>query len=158
MLFRSLSLLLSTQRAEADLREQFYLYVDEAHSIGALGPNGRGVCDYFGVDPRRIDVLMGTFTKCALLLLPSPPSPFSSSSRTVLTPLQQLSAPQAATSPVLTPSSPPSANAPRPTSTAKRLLPSCSLRSSRACRSSLETVRSPVKSGERGIGERGRRG
>ena len=42
---------------------QFYLYVDEAHSIGALGPNGRGVCDYFGVDPREIDILMGTFTK-----------------------------------------------------------------------------------------------
>lgn len=40
-----------------------YLYVDEAHSIGALGPRGRGVCDYFGVDPKRIDVLMGTFTK-----------------------------------------------------------------------------------------------
>lgn len=42
---------------------QFYLYVDEAHSIGALGPNGRGVCDYFGVDPRSVDLLMGTFTK-----------------------------------------------------------------------------------------------
>ncbi|KAG6888443.1 hypothetical protein C0995_008261 [Termitomyces sp. Mi166 len=44
-------------------RYKFYLYVDEAHSIGALGPHGRGVADYFGVDPRRIDVLMGTFTK-----------------------------------------------------------------------------------------------
>lgn len=42
---------------------QFYLYVDEAHSIGAIGPNGRGVCDYFGVDPSRVDILMGTFTK-----------------------------------------------------------------------------------------------
>jgi len=40
-----------------------YLYVDEAHSIGCLGPNGRGVCDYFGIDPSEIDVLMGTFTK-----------------------------------------------------------------------------------------------
>ena len=28
-----------------------------------MGPHGRGVCDYFGVDPREIDVLMGTFTK-----------------------------------------------------------------------------------------------
>lgn len=44
-------------------RYKFYLYVDEAHSIGALGPNGRGVCDYFGVDPRSVDILMGTFTK-----------------------------------------------------------------------------------------------
>lgn len=41
----------------------FYLYVDEAHSIGALGPRGRGVCDYFGVDPKDVDVLMGTLTK-----------------------------------------------------------------------------------------------
>jgi serine palmitoyltransferase len=42
---------------------QFYLFVDEAHSIGALGPNGRGVADYFNVPPRSIDILMGTFTK-----------------------------------------------------------------------------------------------
>lgn len=42
---------------------KFYLFVDEAHSIGALGPNGRGVADYFGVNPREIDILMGTFTK-----------------------------------------------------------------------------------------------
>ncbi|KAI9005697.1 pyridoxal phosphate-dependent transferase [Hyaloraphidium curvatum] len=40
-----------------------YLYVDEAHSIGALGANGRGVCDYWGVDPQDVDILMGTFTK-----------------------------------------------------------------------------------------------
>lgn len=37
--------------------------MDEAHSIGALGPNGRGVCDYYGVNPSQIDILMGTFTK-----------------------------------------------------------------------------------------------
>lgn len=42
---------------------QFYVFVDEAHSIGALGPHGRGVADYFGIDPRSIDILMGTFTK-----------------------------------------------------------------------------------------------
>eukprot|EP01117_Protostelium_nocturnum_P010336 TRINITY_DN3715_c0_g1_i1.p1 TRINITY_DN3715_c0_g1~~TRINITY_DN3715_c0_g1_i1.p1 ORF type:complete len:544 (-),score=172.88 TRINITY_DN3715_c0_g1_i1:53-1684(-) len=40
-----------------------YLYVDEAHSIGALGKTGRGVCEHWGVDPNDIDVLMGTFTK-----------------------------------------------------------------------------------------------
>lgn len=48
---------------ELKRRYKFYLYVDEAHSIGALGPNGRGVCDYFNVDPAEVDVLMGTFTK-----------------------------------------------------------------------------------------------
>jgi serine palmitoyltransferase len=40
-----------------------FLYVDEAHSIGALGSRGRGVCDYFNVNPAEVDVLMGTFTK-----------------------------------------------------------------------------------------------
>ena len=37
--------------------------MDEAHSIGALGKHGRGVCDYHNVDPKDVDILMGTFTK-----------------------------------------------------------------------------------------------
>ncbi|XP_075875033.1 serine palmitoyltransferase 3 [Nelusetta ayraudi] len=40
-----------------------YLYLDEAHSIGAVGPTGRGVTELFGVNPADVDVLMGTFTK-----------------------------------------------------------------------------------------------
>ena len=40
-----------------------YLYLDEAHSIGALGKSGRGVVDYWGCNHRDIDILMGTFTK-----------------------------------------------------------------------------------------------
>jgi len=40
-----------------------YLFVDEAHSIGAIGHHGRGICELKGVDPNQIDVLMGTFTK-----------------------------------------------------------------------------------------------
>eukprot|EP00804_Cyclotella_cryptica_P023433 CCRYP_020853-RB/>CCRYP_020853-RB protein AED:0.23 eAED:0.24 QI:0/0/0/1/0/0/3/0/475 len=40
-----------------------YVYLDEAHSIGAMGASGRGCCEYAGVDPRDVDVLMGTFTK-----------------------------------------------------------------------------------------------
>jgi len=40
-----------------------YVYLDEAHSIGAIGHKGRGVIDYFGCDPTDIDLLMGTFTK-----------------------------------------------------------------------------------------------
>lgn len=39
------------------------VFVDEAHSIGAIGRTGRGVCEHCGVDPKDIDVLMGTFTK-----------------------------------------------------------------------------------------------
>ncbi|KAI9311611.1 pyridoxal phosphate-dependent transferase [Dichotomocladium elegans] len=42
---------------------KFYLYVDEAHSIGALGDSGGGICDFYGIDPARVDILMGTFTK-----------------------------------------------------------------------------------------------
>jgi len=40
-----------------------YLYLDEAHSIGAVGATGRGVCEYAGVDTKDIDIMMGTFTK-----------------------------------------------------------------------------------------------
>jgi len=44
-------------------RYKFNVFVDEAHSIGALGPRGRGVCDYFNIDPAEVDILMGTLTK-----------------------------------------------------------------------------------------------
>lgn len=40
-----------------------YVYLDEAHSIGAMGATGRGCCEYTGVDPKDVDVMMGTFTK-----------------------------------------------------------------------------------------------
>lgn len=40
-----------------------YLYLDEAHSVGAMGPNGRGIVEYYGCDPKDVDILMGTFTK-----------------------------------------------------------------------------------------------
>ena len=47
------------------LKKQYkaYVYLDEAHSIGAMGPHGKGIVDYFGLDPRDIDIMMGTFTK-----------------------------------------------------------------------------------------------
>jgi len=48
---------------ELKKKYKFYLYVDEAHSIGALGPSGRGVCEHWGVNPEDVDILMGTFTK-----------------------------------------------------------------------------------------------
>ena len=40
-----------------------YLYLDEAHSIGAMGSRGRGVIDYWKCDVNDVDILMGTFTK-----------------------------------------------------------------------------------------------
>lgn len=44
-------------------RYKAYLYVDEAHSIGAMGKTGRGVCEHTGVSTADVDILMGTFTK-----------------------------------------------------------------------------------------------
>lgn len=40
-----------------------YVYLDEAHSVGAMGSHGQGIVDYFGINPRDIDIMMGTFTK-----------------------------------------------------------------------------------------------
>jgi 8-amino-7-oxononanoate synthase len=40
-----------------------FLVVDEAHSFGMLGPNGRGVDDYFGIDPNEIDIITGSLGK-----------------------------------------------------------------------------------------------
>uniref|UniRef100_A0A669B4C8 serine C-palmitoyltransferase n=1 Tax=Oreochromis niloticus TaxID=8128 RepID=A0A669B4C8_ORENI len=40
-----------------------YLYLDEAHSIGAVGQTGRGVTELFNVNTADVDVMMGTFTK-----------------------------------------------------------------------------------------------
>jgi 8-amino-7-oxononanoate synthase len=38
------------------------LLVDEAHSMGVIGPNGAGVADHFGLTPET-DLIMGTFSK-----------------------------------------------------------------------------------------------
>jgi 8-amino-7-oxononanoate synthase len=40
------------------------LIVDEAHSIGVLGPSGRGIAHHFcGIDPKDVDLWMGTLSK-----------------------------------------------------------------------------------------------
>jgi len=36
--------------------------VDEAHSMGVFGKNGRGTCNHFGVS-KDVDLIMGTFSK-----------------------------------------------------------------------------------------------
>ncbi len=40
-----------------------FLMVDEAHSLGTLGPTGRGVSEHFGMDPLDVDIWMGTLSK-----------------------------------------------------------------------------------------------
>ena len=40
-----------------------WLLLDEAHSIGVLGREGRGLCEYTGVDPGEIDIIIGTLSK-----------------------------------------------------------------------------------------------
>ena len=38
------------------------LFVDDAHGLGTMGPNGRGTCEHFGVED-DVDVILGTFSK-----------------------------------------------------------------------------------------------
>jgi 8-amino-7-oxononanoate synthase len=40
-----------------------WLLIDEAHSIGVLGKNGRGLWEQTGVDPQQVDLIIGTLSK-----------------------------------------------------------------------------------------------
>jgi 7-keto-8-aminopelargonate synthetase-like enzyme len=44
-------------------KHKSFLMVDEAHSIGTMGPTGRGIGEFFGVDPADVDLWMGTLSK-----------------------------------------------------------------------------------------------
>jgi 8-amino-7-oxononanoate synthase len=40
-----------------------WLLVDEAHSIGVLGRTGRGLTEHWGINPREVDIIIGTLSK-----------------------------------------------------------------------------------------------
>jgi len=44
-------------------RYDSWLMVDEAHSLGVLGANGRGIAEEQGVAPTEVDIWMGTLSK-----------------------------------------------------------------------------------------------
>jgi len=44
-------------------RHGAFLMVDEAHSIGVLGKNGRGIGEHFGINPADVELWMGTLSK-----------------------------------------------------------------------------------------------
>ena len=44
-------------------RYRFHVWIDEAHSLGALGKRGRGATEQQGFEPRDADVVVGTFSK-----------------------------------------------------------------------------------------------
>lgn len=48
---------------ELKQRYQAWLMVDEAHSFGVMGDTGLGLREHFDIDPRDVDIWMGTMSK-----------------------------------------------------------------------------------------------
>ena len=48
---------------EVKKRHKTYLMVDEAHSMGTMGSHGRGMSEHFQIEPRDVDLWMGTLSK-----------------------------------------------------------------------------------------------
>ncbi|QEY52891.1 aminotransferase class I/II-fold pyridoxal phosphate-dependent enzyme [Legionella longbeachae] len=48
-----------------DLKKRYktFLMIDEAHSIGVLGSNGKGIHELFGIKGNEVDIWMGTLSK-----------------------------------------------------------------------------------------------
>jgi len=52
-----------TRLVEIKERYGAWLMVDDAHGLGVLGERGSGLAEHCGVDPKKIDILMGTLSK-----------------------------------------------------------------------------------------------
>lgn len=48
---------------ELKQRHKTFLMVDDAHAVGVLGATGRGSAEHWGIDPRDVDIWMGTLSK-----------------------------------------------------------------------------------------------
>jgi 8-amino-7-oxononanoate synthase len=48
---------------EVKRRYGAWLMVDEAHALGVLGRRGHGLFEHFDIDPRQVDIWMGTLSK-----------------------------------------------------------------------------------------------
>ncbi len=48
---------------ELKKRYKTFLMVDEAHSMGTIGKTGRGIGEYFAINPHDVDLWMGTLSK-----------------------------------------------------------------------------------------------
>jgi 8-amino-7-oxononanoate synthase len=44
-------------------RHKVFLMVDEAHSLGVMGANGKGIREHFGLAGKDVDIWMGTLSK-----------------------------------------------------------------------------------------------
>jgi 7-keto-8-aminopelargonate synthetase-like enzyme len=44
-------------------RHDAWLLLDEAHSVGVMGETGRGLAEHYGVDPQRVEFVVGTLSK-----------------------------------------------------------------------------------------------